>query len=166
MDISIKTIGLFGSVLLTGLSAGLFFAWSVSVIPGTQKVTDATYLEAMQSINRAILNVPFFLIFIGSIVFLSVASVYQYHESNITFWLLLVSSIFYLLGTVGITGLGNVPLNDQLNMLKLAEMDSGKMAEFRKFYETNWNKLHLIRTIFAVASFVVAVLAILLYSKH
>lgn len=56
MEISIKTITLFAAALLTGLSAGLFYAWAVSVIPGTRKVTDMIYLETMQSINRAIRN--------------------------------------------------------------------------------------------------------------
>ena len=166
MDLSIKSFVLFGSVVLTGLSAGLFYAWSVSVIPGTQKIADATYLETMQSINRAILNAPFFLIFFGSMIFLSISSIYQFHNKGITFWLLLISSILYLLGTVGVTGIGNVPLNDKLDMLKLAEMNSGKMAEFRKFYEASWNRLHLVRTGFAVISFVFTLLAVFTYSEH
>ena len=166
MDLSIKSFVLIGSIVLTGLSAGLFYAWSVSVIPGTQKITDATYLETMQSINRAILNAPFFLIFFGSIVFLSVASIYQFHNKDLTFWLLLAASIIYLIGTVGVTGLGNVPLNDQLDVLKLSELNSGKMAEFRKFYEANWNRLHLVRTVFAVSSFILCVFAIFTYTKN
>jgi hypothetical protein len=40
------------------------------------------------------------------------------------------------------------------------------MAAFRKFYETNWNRLHLIRTAFAVVSFLLAVLAIFIETKR
>ena len=109
MEFSIKIVILFGAVILTGLSAGLFYAWSVSVIPGTEKVSDLTYLETMQSINRAILNFAFFSIFFGSILFLSIASIYQLHNNMLTFWLMLASSVIYLLGTVGVTALGNVP---------------------------------------------------------
>ena len=166
MEISIKSFILFGSVVLTGLSAGLFYAWSVSVIPGTQKVADPAYLETMQSINRAILNPSFFLIFFGSIFFLSIASIYEFHENKVAFWLLLSASIFYLIGTVGVTGLGNVPLNNQLDALELAKVNANKIAEFRKFYELNWNRLHLIRTIFAVVSFLLSVLAVFTHSKH
>ena len=166
MEISIKSFFLFGSVILTGLSAGLFYAWSVSVIPGTQKVVDATYLETMQSINRAILNPSFFLIFFGALIFLSISSIYEFHTNKVTFWLLLASSIFYLLGTVGVTALGNVPLNDQLDVLKIVEMNSDKIAEFRKYYESNWNKLHMIRTVFAVLSFLLSVLGVFSHSKH
>lgn len=166
MDISIKSFILFASVVLTGLSAGLFYAWSVSVIPGTQHINDSTYLVTMKSINKAILNAAFFLIFFGSIVFLSISSIYQFHTNRVAFWLLLTSSILYLLGTIGVTVFGNVPLNDQLDILSLTELNSGKMAEFRKFYETNWNRLHVIRTVFAVASFLLSVMAIFTYSKQ
>ena len=166
MEISIKSFILFGTVVLTGLSAGLFYAWSVSVIPGTQKVADPAYLETMQNINRAILNPSFFLIFFGSIFFLSIASIYEFHENKVAFWLLLSASIFYLIGTVGVTGLGNVPLNNQLDALELTKINASKIAEFRKFYELNWNRLHLIRTIFAVISFLLSVLALFTHSKH
>jgi len=166
MEISIKSFFLIGSVLLTGLSAGLFFAWSVSVIPGTQKVIDATYLETMQSINRAILNPTFFLVFFGALIFLSISSIYEFHTNKVTFWLFLASSIFYLVGTVGVTALGNVPLNDQLDVLKLVEMNSDKMAEFRQYYESNWNRLHLIRTGFAIVSFILSVLGVFTISNN
>ena len=166
MEISIKTIVLFGSLILTGLSAGFFYAWSVSVIPGTQNVINTTYLETMQSINRAILNPAFFLIFFGSIVFLSIGSIYQFHTNKITFWLMLTASATYLIGTVGVTALGNVPLNNQLDLLNLSELTSDKLTQFRKFYENKWNRLHFIRTFFAVCSFLFTVLAVFTDSKN
>jgi len=165
MEISFKSIVMLGSVVLTGLSAGLFYAWTVSVIPGTKMVKDVTYLETMQSINKAILNPAFFLIFFGSIVLLSIASIYEFNTNKLAFGFILGSSITYLVGTIGVTGLGNVPLNDQLEVLKIVEMGSEKITEFRKYYELNWNRLHLIRTIFAVISFILAVLALIVQSK-
>ena len=166
MELSIKSLILSGSVVLTGLSAGFFYAWSVSVIPGTKKIEDPAYLETMQNINRAILNPAFFLIFFGSILFLSISSILEFHTNKVTFWLLVTSSIFYLIGTVGVTGLGNVPLNDQLAALELVNVNADKMAEFRKFYESNWNRLHTIRTAFAVLSFLLSVVAVFKYSTQ
>jgi uncharacterized membrane protein len=136
------------------------------VIPGTQRVADVTYLQTMQSINKAILNPAFYLIFFGSIVFLSIASIYEIHTRSLTFWLLLFSSILYLVGTIGVTGLGNVPLNNQLDILTLAEMQKDKIEEFRKLYEVNWNRLHMVRTVFAVVSFILTVLALFTSSKN
>lgn len=160
MELSIKSLTLFGAVIFTGLSAGFFYSWSVSVIPGTQKVSHEVYLKAMQSINRAILNPRFFLIFFGGVVLPGIASIFQYNNSQITFWLLMTCSICYLVGTLGVTGLGNVPLNDQLEALNLAELNVEKLAEFRAYYESNWNRLHLIRTVCAMMSFALAVLAV------
>ena len=166
MDFSIKSIALYGSVIFTGLSAGLFFAWSVSVIPGTKKVLDLTYLETMQSINRAILNPLFFLIFFGSIVLLSVASIYEFHSNRWAFILMLASSMIYLIGTIGVTALGNVPLNNELDALVLAELSPKEITAFRKHYEHNWNRLHLIRTAFAVLSFLLTAFIANIYPKN
>ena len=165
MDATLKTIILFSSVLLTGLSAGLFYAWSVSVIPGTKKVDHATYLEAMQAINRAILNPAFFLIFIGSLVGLSMASIYHLHAGKATFWFMLSATILYLAGTVGVTGLGNVPLNNKLDALELPQLTTEKLAQFRAYYETSWNRLHQIRTVFAVAAFALSLVAVFTHTQ-
>lgn len=162
MEISIKTLILGAAVLLTGLSAGLFYAWSVSVIPGTKKVPDLTYLETMQSINRAILNPAFFLVFFGSMVLLSISTVYEYHGHRWSFAFILIATILYLCGTIGVTGLGNVPLNNQLEALSIDQMSVEELKDLRTFYENRWNRLHLIRTLFAVSSFILSILALTL----
>ena len=164
MEVSLKSLVLIGSVVLTGLSAGLFLAWSVSVIPGTKKLADLTYLETMQSINKAILNPAFFVIFFGSLLLLSLSSISEFTGNKLAFWLLLGAAITYLTGTVGVTGLGNVPLNEQLEGLILSNISAQRMEEFRSYYETNWNRLHLIRTVFALLSFLLAVLALFIKS--
>ena len=166
MELSIKSFILFGAIALTGLSAGLFYAWSVSVIPGTQKISDTTYLQTMQSINRAILNPAFFLIFFGSIICLGIASIYEFHSNTWRFSLILAASLTYLVGTVGVTGLGNVPLNDQLDIFKIADSPIEKIAKFRAYYESKWNRLHLIRTVFAVCSFLLSLAALFVEAKN
>ena len=158
MTISLKAILLFLAIFLTGLSAGLFYAWAVSVIPGTQKISDNAYLEAMQSINRAILNPVFYLSFMGSLLFLSLASITQY-KSGLTFWLILFATILYLAGTFGVTVFGNVPLNDQLEALDLTQLGADQKAAFRAQYEVTWNRLHMIRTIFSLVAFGLSLLS-------
>ena len=159
MEISLKSLTLFTAVFLTGLSAGLFYAWQVSVIPGTRKVVDLTYLESMQSINRAILNPAFFLIFIGSPLALAISTIQQFH-SGMGFWLLLAAAVTYVLGTFGVTAFGNVPLNDALDALEIAELGELEIGRFRKAYEQKWNRLHLIRTVFAALSFLLSLLVV------
>ena len=159
MDISLKSMSLLTAVALTGLSAGLFYAWSVSVIPGTRRVTDLVYLETMQSINRAIINPAFFLVFFGSLILLAVSSI-QHYPTGLPFWLLLTATIAYLVGTFGVTALGNVPLNNVLDALSIGELSPDQMAAARQRYEVKWNRLHLIRTVFALLSFLLSLLAV------
>ncbi len=159
------SITLFAAVALTGLSAGLFYAWSVSVIPGTRKIMDPTYMEAMQSINRAILNPAFFLIFFGSLILLATNTIQQY-QNGLTFWLMLAATLTYLIGTFGVTAFGNVPLNDTLDALNLNNLNAEQISQFRQNYEVKWNQLHTIRTVFAVLSFLLSLIAVFSHSKN
>ncbi|WP_462250988.1 anthrone oxygenase family protein [Ekhidna sp.] len=166
MELPIQNISLNTSVILTGISAGLFYAWSVSVIPGTQKINDLSYLYTMQSINRAILNPAFFIVFFGSLIALACSTYFTYNVSTKGFWFLLITTAAYLIGTVGITGLGNVPLNNELEALKIPVLSKKEVAEFRKYYESHWNKLHTYRMLFSVLSFVMALLALNITFKN
>ena len=164
MEISIKSILLFVAVALTGLSAGLFYAWAVSIIPGTRKVVDLTYLETMQAINRAILNPAFFLIFMGSLILLIISTIQQY-QAGLTFWIMLAATLTYLGGTFGVTAFGNVPLNNALDALHLHDMSVDQLTEFRQYFEVKWNRLHMIRTVFSVLSFLLSLLAVFSHTK-
>src|SRR4051812_41285218 len=44
------------ATLTTGLMAGLFYAFDVSVMPGLSRTDDRTFVTAMRSINEAIEN--------------------------------------------------------------------------------------------------------------
>lgn len=160
MELSVKTTSLFLAILLTGLSAGLFYAWEVSVIPGTKQIPDRSYLETMQSINRAILNPAFFIIFFGSLVFLLVSSYMQYTAAvNLSFWLVLGATLTYLIGTFGVTVLGNVPMNEALDAVILQDLSSEELKDTRTSYEGKWNQWHSVRTIFSVLAFTLCLLA-------
>lgn len=165
MELSIKSIILFSSIFLTGLSAGLWYAWQVSVIPGTLKTSASVYLQTMQSINRAILNPAFFVIFFGGAVLL-IISAFQHFGQGPKFWLLLTSGLIYFIGTIMVTGRGNVPLNNELEVLNLSEMTVKQLTDFRAHYEIKWNRYHLVRTVFALISFGLAMLTLFFPTKH
>lgn len=158
MELSITNITTFLAIVLTGLSAGLFYAWQVSVIPGTSKVSDANYLFTMQSINKEILNPAFFLIFFGSLIALVATSFLTYGTQS--FWFALSAALVYLFGTFFVTSAGNVPLNNQLEALNLGQISLTQISEFRAMYEPKWNRLHTIRTFFSVVSFILILLAV------
>lgn len=153
-----KTIVFFTTVLLNALSAGFFFAWSVSVILGTKKVGDFTYLETMQNINKEILNPIFFLVFFGSLIAL-IANAWLQFETKPVFWLVLASTIVYLVGTFGVTAFGNVPLNNALDVLDITKLSSLDLMNFRVHYENSWNFYHAIRTSAGIISFILLLIA-------
>src|SRR5690349_20036076 len=128
------------ALVCTGLSAGVFYTWSVSVIPGLKAVPDKTYLETMQAINRAIMNPWFFVVFIGAIPLILSSTYIQFREAiNVSFWLLLVASISYLVGTFGVTAFGNVPMNEALNVVRLEYLSVEELKLTRASYEGQWN---------------------------
>ncbi|MEM7549545.1 MAG: DUF1772 domain-containing protein [Bacteroidota bacterium] len=160
MESSLRYIMIILTIVLTGLSAGLFYAWEVSVIPGTRKLDDRIYLQTMQSINRAILNPLFFAIFFGPALFLVISTAMEFRQGlSFAFWFMLISTVLYLLGTFGITAFGNVPLNNTLDVLDFNQLINSELNTFRKSYEQPWNHLHRIRTICSIASFVTFLIA-------
>ncbi|WP_067438929.1 anthrone oxygenase family protein [Nocardioides jensenii] len=130
----------------TGLIAGIFFAFSTSVMPGLAHTDDRTFVEAMQQLNLAILNPVFLLLFMAPLPALGVAVVTGPSRP----WVI-AALVLYVIA-FGITTAGNIPLNDALTEVGL---DDGTPAlhRAREAFEDPWNRLHLIRTIGVVASF-------------
>lgn len=155
MDFKTKKMIFISALFLTGLSAGLFSGWLISVIPGMKALSSKNYLEAMQSINKAILNPIFFIIFFGPALLFCVSSIMQFKEGiDFSFWLLFGATIIYLSGTIGITIFGNVPLNKMLEIQPLHKLELEELEELRKSFEAPWNRFHIARTICTIISFI------------
>ena len=163
MELSVKYTVLVLTILFTGLSAGLFYGWEVSVIPGTKKIGLNNYLQTMQTINREIINPAFMLVFMGPLLF-QIISTYQFRNSSL-FWWCLGAMVIYAIGTFGITALGNVPLNDTLEAIKLDQLTQEDANTIRADYETPWNTLHRWRTLFAILSFTLLLIAGVMVKK-
>jgi uncharacterized membrane protein len=148
---SLENILLVITGTLTSLLAGLFYGYAVSVNGGLGRLKDAGYVAAMQSINIAILNPLFFLIFMGPVILLPIATLM--HRSILDsdrFILLLFASVLYIMGVFGVTAAGNVPLNNRLARIELSKASDQEITRAREEYERPWNRLHTIRTLAAV----------------
>lgn len=157
-----NTIILALTTLSSGLMAGLFYSWSISVTPGLKRVGDKNYLQAFQSMNRAILNPAFYIFFFSLVIFLPLLC-YLYYKPPVSpeFWYILSATILYLVGIMTITFFGNVPVNNTLEVLRIESMTPEQMASFRFGFESKWNNLNMIRTICASLSFVLLIIACL-----
>ena len=156
----ISSIVLFAALLLTGLSAGFFYGWQVSAIPGLA-VTDATtYVQAMNGVNSQIRNAGFAAIFFGSVVLMAlvlVLKVQRWRSPGFVFTALALS--VYLFGTIAITFGVHVPMNVALlEHTDFAELD---IAAIRDTYESRWNTWHRVRSFAAIAAFTLLLLAVL-----
>jgi uncharacterized membrane protein len=160
--INIQNVLLFFSVFFSALIAGLLYAYACSVNPGLRALPGAGYLQAMQSINREIQNPYFFLSFIGTLLILPLTAWYAYHHADKSvFFLLLAASLFYLIGVVGITALGNIPLNDGLEKLNISKASFEELAAQRKIFEESWNRFHAIRTGFSMLTLILLIISLL-----
>jgi len=163
MEVNIKSIVLFSALVTTALTAGLFYAWVVSVIPGTKRIPDQALLEVMQSINRAILHPAFFIIFFGALFLLFAQTYFQFKiKLDNIFWLTLSATLIYLIGTMGVTMFGNVPLNNIVETMDLSKMNLEEFKEARLNFEERWNQLNMIRTVASFISFLLLLFATLI----
>lgn len=161
-NMTIAVLFQLAGILTTGLTAGLFYGYSCSVNPGLGNLSDEKYLEAFQSINTAIQNPVFFLSFMGSVFLLPLSSYLAYRDgASASFYFLIGSALIYLIGVFGVTIIGNVPLNEQLDKFPLLSATANEISAMRKTFETPWNAYHTVRTFCSIVSFVLAVLSIM-----
>ena len=57
------------TITSVALMAGLFYSFSISVMPALSRTENKTFVEVMQQINRVIINPYFGIAFFGSIIF-------------------------------------------------------------------------------------------------
>lgn len=137
------------SALGCGLIAGVFFAFSTFVMRALARLQPAQGIAAMQSINITAINPLFMMALFGTAapcIFL-VFSSFKLHQPGAAY--LLIGSLLYLVGTVGVTMVFNVPLNDAL-----AKVDPGSAegAKLWASYLVNWTMWNHIRSAAALAA--------------
>ena len=145
MDIA-RTSSLVAATITVGLMAGLFAAFSYSVMPGLARTSDRTFVDAMQRINVAIVNGWFLLCFLGALVTSVLAAVLHLGSGSV-FWLTAAGAVLYI-ATLAITARRNVPLN---NALDAAGPDTP--SQTRAAFEAPWVRWNLVRTATSVAAF-------------
>ena len=151
----------FLSVLCGGLIAGLLFGYSCSVNIGVKSLENNEYIKAMQSINGAIQNPYFLIVFMCLLLLLPVASFLQYKEiANASFYFILTATVIYFVGVFGVTMVCNVPLNELLAKFDILTATTNEIAAMRQSFEKSWNTYHSIRTIASMVSFGLTILSV------
>lgn len=125
----------------SGLMAGLFFVFSVSVMSALAQMPAREGMKAMQLINRTILNPVFLSAFFGTAVACLLVAVISAWQRPPDFGWAIAGACLYLLGGFLVTAFCNVPLNNSLD--KLPADDPASHEEWARYLQiwTRWNHL-------------------------
>jgi uncharacterized membrane protein len=150
------------AALATGLLAGFFYAYSVSVMPGLANADDRTLVDGMQQINEAVENPVFFMSFLGAPVLTLAAAFLARGERAVARWTL---AALLLCGVaLLVTAAVSVPLNDDLAQAG----DPGRIADLaavREDYEDPWVVWNAVRTVASTAALGCLVYALVLHGR-
>jgi uncharacterized membrane protein len=146
------------SALGCGLIGGVFFAFSTFVMKALNTLSPPQGIAAMKSINVVVLNPLFLGVFLGTAVgcvALIISSMLGWENPGAA--LALTGGILYLVGTLLVTIICNVPRNDALASLDpLGAGSAQSWADYVRVW-TAWNH---VRTISAIAASVLMMLAL------
>jgi uncharacterized membrane protein len=147
----------FAAMLWTGVMAGLFFAFSVLVMPGLDDTNGLVALPAMQSINGALDSTPFAVAFFGAAILAAVATaIAATRRDGLASWLALTAGIVYLLGVFLVTLVFNRPLNGDLDGWGILDPSSiGRMDGYIRDW-SRWNDIRTVSSLVAFGLFAVA----------
>jgi uncharacterized membrane protein len=142
-----------------GLIAGFFFAFSILVMKALGAIQPAHGISAMQSINVVVINPWFLTPFFGTAllcVILSVTALLRWHEPGATF--VLAAGLLYVLGTIGVTMLFNVPRNNALAAVAPTSAEGAALWADYIVTWTQWNHVRTIAALAAAAAFTIALM--------
>jgi uncharacterized membrane protein len=151
------------ATLTTGLVAGVYYAYTVSVNLGLAAQPDASYVATMQAINERIENPLFFASFFGAALFslAALAAHYSRRPRSGRFWLIALACVLYIGGSFLLTAFVNVPMNEELARVA-SDASAGELARARAAYEGPWDFWNGVRTVFSFLAFLVLIGACLL----
>jgi uncharacterized membrane protein len=155
---SFTDVVLVAATTTVGLTAGVMFCYQVAVMPGLHELPDHEFIRTFQEIDRKIVRPPFLLAFFGGGVLLVVGTVLEGSASG-RFEALVIASALYVVGVLVITMAWHVPRNAALARVP-ATAHADDAARARATFEGPWNRLHVVRTLAAVASLVLVATAL------
>jgi uncharacterized membrane protein len=145
------------AALGSALMAGLFFIFSNAIMTAFGKLPPESGIAAMQAINIWIVNPLFLAVFLGTAVVSAVlVLIALFSLAQASSPLLLGGSLCYLLGSLVVTMVFNVPLNNRLAAANPNSAEgAGLWADYLRVW-TAWNHLRSVLSLAATALFILA----------
>ncbi|MEU8042138.1 anthrone oxygenase family protein [Streptosporangium sp. NPDC049078] len=155
---------LVAAAITMGLMAGLFYAYTCSVMPGLARTDDRTFVSAMQRINVAILNGWFAACFGGALVLTVLAAALHLSQDARPVLPWIVAALVLYVVTLAVTMGINVPLNNALDAAGDPDRVTD-LAAVRTRFEAAWVRWNLVRTLACVAAFGCLTWALVVYGR-
>jgi uncharacterized membrane protein len=154
------------ATLTMGLTAGFFYSWDVSVMPGLARLDDRTFVGAFQALDRAIMTSPLLMLtFTAALVFTGLAAVLYRREDNRAPlpWVAVAFGLY--LATVVITMAVHEPLNAVIRSAGDPDLITDLGAMLDAFQQTRWVAWNIVRTIATTAAFGCLAWALVLHGR-
>lgn len=138
---------------LTGLFAGVLYAFNVAIVPALRSIKGTSHIAAMQAINTKIKNPVFFLSFFGPTLLLPLAA--YLHRGTAEFPLLVAAAALHIIGGNGVTIAGNIPLNERLDKVDSGHLSEAEADQIRAEFQgvgSLWMRFHNVRTLAVTAA--------------
>jgi uncharacterized membrane protein len=130
------------AIVLNALQAGTYYTWASGVMPGLARTDDRTFVDAIQEMNRAIVNPVFMLSFLGAPAVSVVAAIVVGGDAR--WWGVAAAALS--VATIVITFGGNIPLNNAID--RAGEPDEiADLGAVRRAFEPGWVRLNAIRAV-------------------
>jgi len=159
----LTTVSITTALIGSALIGGVFFAFSSFIMKALARVPSAEGISVMQSINVVVLNPLFLGAFMGTaaISLLVIILAVIWWETPSAPWFF-TGGLLYLVGTFLLTGLGNVPLNNQLAAVKTSDPSAARLWER---YLDQWTRLNSMRTAASVCAALMFAIGLIQYES-
>ncbi|NDZ80124.1 DUF1772 domain-containing protein [Streptomyces sp. SID10853] len=142
---------LYAATIAMGLSAGLYFAFDVGVMPGLERGDDIAFASAMGHINDAIENGLFGMVFFGAFLATGASGIRlrRLGRARAARWAWAALTLYSV--AVAVTVKVNIPINRQLARLA-THASGGELALLRDKFRGTWTPANTARTLACTAA--------------
>lgn len=162
---NVATLTAILTLVAAGAMTGVFFAFSVSVVPGLNAIDPYQAVAAMQSANEKILHPVFLVTFVGTPLAGGATGALLLAAGHAgAAWAFLAAAGAYLLGSLAPTFLVNVPLNDALAAVG-TPADAAAAHRAWHAFSPRWTTWNHTRTAASTAALLLAILGLHLLAR-
>lgn len=143
--------------LSSGVMAGVYWTFSIVVMPSLASLDLDQGAIAMNAINRIILKTLFMPLFFASTLIAGMLFV-----SGLWLWqspgagLAVTGAVTYMLGMFGVTAIFNVPLNEALDRAESENNESQETLRDRwQHYQIVWTRWNTVRSVSCTVTLII-----------